>query len=60
VRIPGTLYERIPVRWTVIDAVPVSQYLCRDCGYLERWIDSPADRERLAARYPPAGGGGGS
>lgn len=56
-RLPGKLYDRIPIGVTLFSAVPVTQYLCRQCGYLERWIDSPADRERLVRRYGRKRGG---
>lgn len=31
--------------------VPVSRYLCCECGYSEEWVDSKADIEKLMRKY---------
>lgn len=34
--------------------VKVSRYLCGRCGYVEEWIDDPADIERLKNKFKRA------
>lgn len=33
--------------------VPVSRYVCLQCGFVEEWIDSPQDLAKLRQRYRP-------
>jgi hypothetical protein len=32
-------------------AVPVSRYVCLNCGFIEEWVDKTDDLARLATRY---------
>lgn len=41
----------IPFGLTVFTAIPVSRYLCGQCGFSEEWVDSPDDLERLRKKY---------
>ncbi|MEV0133793.1 hypothetical protein AB0H83_35675 [Dactylosporangium sp. NPDC050688] len=46
----------IPVGLTTFSAVPIARYLCLNCGYVENWVDNPADLVKLRQKYgqPPA------
>lgn len=34
-------------RATLLGKVPVIRYVCRDCGYVENWVETAAEREAL-------------
>lgn len=34
-------------KWTLLGKIPVIRYICLDCGYVENWVEEPAQRERL-------------
>lgn len=36
---------------TLAGKVPVIRYVCRDCGYVENWVESQAEREKLANTF---------
>jgi predicted nucleic-acid-binding Zn-ribbon protein len=36
-------YQRISVG--IFSGVPVTRFLCRECGFTEEWIESPVDIE---------------
>jgi ribosomal protein S27AE len=51
-RIPGSNSENyIPFGLTVFTAIPVTRYLCGQCGFIEEWIDSQDDIEQLRRKY---------
>ncbi|MCK5177673.1 MAG: hypothetical protein KAQ92_08155 [Candidatus Aenigmarchaeota archaeon] len=35
----------------VFNAVKITRYLCRDCGFSEEWIDGEKDIEKLEKKY---------
>lgn len=41
-------------RWNFFASVKPVMHLCGACGYLENWLDSPADIARVKARYRDA------
>lgn len=56
VRIPGSVLaygagNNIIVGKTIFSAVTVTRYLCMTCGYIEEWVDTKEDRERVRKRY---------
>lgn len=36
---------------TLAGKIPVIRYVCLSCGYVENWVESPAQREKLAQRF---------
>lgn len=36
---------------TLAGKVPVIRYVCRDCGYVENWVETPLERENLARAF---------
>ena len=34
-------------RVTLFGKIPVIRYVCCDCGYVENWVESAADREKI-------------
>jgi hypothetical protein len=38
-------------KWTNIDRVPITRYLCASCGFSEQWIDSAEDLSKIVQRY---------
>ena len=43
--------NNIPAGATTFSSVTVTRYLCVPCGYSEEWVESAADRQRLAQKY---------
>lgn len=37
----------IMVGWDKMQAIPLTRYVCRSCGYVEEWIQSEEDLGRL-------------
>jgi hypothetical protein len=46
---PGRDYNTIAVG--VFSAVSVMRHLCTQCGFLEEWVESPVDIERIREYY---------
>jgi len=42
-------WSRIAVNLTTLD-IWVTKYICTDCGFIEEWIDSSNDMQRLQAK----------
>ena len=42
-------------RFTLLGKIPVILYVCRDCGYVEHWVETPEQREALARAFGPRG-----
>jgi predicted RNA-binding Zn-ribbon protein involved in translation (DUF1610 family) len=56
-RIPGQTGaygsgNNIPVKRTIFSFIPVTRYVCTQCGFSEEWIDSPEDLKKLEQKYP--------
>lgn len=52
-RIPSLPDEnsRIAVGERLMHSVHLSQYVCGVCGYVEQWVDDPADLDELRKEY---------
>ena len=37
-------------KWTNIDRVPITRYICAGCGFSEQWIDSAEDLAKIIKR----------
>jgi predicted nucleic-acid-binding Zn-ribbon protein len=50
-RIPYRLgtYNHIPAGF--LDNVPITRYVCSQCGFSEEWIDSSKDLAKLKQKY---------
>ena len=57
IHVPGTtvgttFHNYIPAGLLpVFSSIPVTRYVCSQCGFSEEWIDSPADLEKLRQKY---------
>lgn len=56
IRIPGRVGEHfagnnIPTGWTSSSAVKVTRYLCGNCGFIEEWIESSADIQKVRKKF---------
>lgn len=38
-------------RATLLGKIPVIRYVCRDCGYVENWVEERRELEKLAERF---------
>ena len=36
---------------TLVGKIPVIRYVCLDCGYVENWVETPEERERLRKAF---------
>jgi hypothetical protein len=36
---------------TAMDNAGLTNYVCTSCGYLERYVDSPGDRDTIAKKW---------
>lgn len=43
--------NNISTGWTILSAVPVTRYLCLNCGYSEEWVESEEDLEIIRRKY---------
>ena len=43
--------SNIPVGRIEFFDIIVTRYLCSSCGYLEDWIDSPEDMDKIRRKY---------
>ena len=64
-RVPGGALaygagNNIPVGLTILSAVPVSRYVCLNCGFVEEWIDTPDDLAKLRNKYGQSDGPSGA
>ncbi len=53
-RVPGEGHDHIatgPLGF--LTSIPVTRYVCGDCGYAEQWVDSPDDLLRVREKYRP-------
>jgi len=54
-RIPGKIggpgLNNIVIGLTIFNAVPVTRYLCTDCGFSEEWVDDRAGVEKLRSKF---------
>ena len=37
--------------FTLLGKIPVIRYLCRDCGYVENWVEAAEEREQIARAF---------
>jgi hypothetical protein len=52
IKVPGKVGaygtgNNISTGLTIFSAVPVTRYLCGNCGFSEEWIDQPQDIEKI-------------
>ncbi|MGI5240315.1 hypothetical protein [Dactylosporangium sp. CA-139066] len=64
-RVPGAVGaygagNNILVGITTFGAVPVSRYVCLNCGFVEEWIDTPEHLARLRQKYGQSTGPSGA
>lgn len=45
----NNIYLRSAV--VLADRIPMIKYVCCDCGYVEEWIESKADLEKIRERF---------
>ena len=38
-------------KWTNIERVPITRYICAGCGFSEHWVDSAEDLAKIIKRY---------
>ena len=38
-------------KWTNIERVPMTRYICASCGFCEQWVDSAEDLAKIVKRY---------
>lgn len=38
-------------RLAVVERIPVTRYVCHECGYTENWVETRRDRDVLWKRY---------
>ena len=38
-------------RAVTVERIPVARYVCRGCGYVEDWVESRRDLERLRKAF---------
>jgi hypothetical protein len=38
-------------KWTNLERIPMTRYVCASCGYSEQWVESEGDLARLIERY---------
>jgi predicted nucleic-acid-binding Zn-ribbon protein len=50
-RAPGGAGNLISVSWNIFRTVKPVRYLCANCGFMEEWLDVPADIARVKTRY---------
>ena len=50
-RAPGGAGNLIGVGWNPFSTVKPMRYLCAGCGFMEEWLDSPADIARVKTKY---------
>ncbi len=43
--------NNIPAGRTVFSSVNVTRFVCAQCGYIEEWVESEADRQKLRLKY---------
>ena len=41
----------IPMGMITANAIPVTRYVCINCGFIEDWVDIKEDREKIKERY---------
>lgn len=56
VKIPGDQFNigignNIPTGLSKGSIVEVMRYFCSDCGYLESWVDTQENREKVIKKY---------
>ena len=44
----------IPLRNTIFGAVYTSWFICASCGFVESWVESAQDLEKIREKLPPA------
>jgi len=59
VRIPGKvgMYgvgSNIMTGFSIFSGVKVTRFFCAGCGFIESWVESPKDLEKIKGRFPQA------
>ncbi len=37
--------------FTLMKKIPVIRYVCRDCGYVENWVERQSERDEIERAY---------
>ena len=53
---PGD-HSHIVLGDNLLHTVPVTKYVCTDCGHIEEWVNSARDLARLKGEYRQGSGG---
>lgn len=56
IKVPGKRHRSpgdnaIPVGWLHAGTIPVTRYVCCQCGYSEEWIEDPKHIKKLEESY---------
>ena len=43
--------SNIPTGATIFQATRVTRYVCGNCGFIESWLDTPENIEKVKAEY---------
>ena len=43
--------SNIPTGATIFQATLVTRYVCGNCGFIESWLDTPENIEKVKAEY---------
>jgi nitrate reductase cytochrome c-type subunit len=43
--------EFIPYGKTLLSFIPVSRYVCTDCGYIEQWVEDSENLNKVKDKY---------
>ena len=47
--------DNIQIGLWIIDTIQITRYICGKCGFVEEWIDLPADIKQLKDKFGPTG-----
>lgn len=48
----GTIHNIIPTgMWGAFTCVPITRYVCGQCGFSEEWVDSKKDLAKVRQKY---------
>jgi hypothetical protein len=60
IRVPGNVGfygsgNNIATGLAIWQRVKAARYVCASCGFVEEWVDSPSELEKLKEKYGGAG-----
>ena len=47
----GGQYRYLHTGWTCLSSIPITMYICSECGFTEEWIRDTEDIPKLFDRY---------